>query len=160
LRAEHILLKELRGAWYIPDTGKTNKTAAAWISRIAEYYLRKSLLRKVILDKLHQEDFDHHNFVAMFLMNSLPTIFTTHKQMIECADGLADCIRSGNQFVKDCLVEWVVSECPKEWADALAANLRDLTDAEAPEAYLPDGTPLLGKFSPQVNPVGEEEIPF
>jgi uncharacterized protein (TIGR02391 family) len=160
LRAEHMLLEALRDAWYIPSTGRTNTKPAAWISRIDEYYLRKGHLREVIIGKLRREDFDHHNFIAKFLMNSLPTIFTTDEQRLACVDGLADCVRSGNEFVKDRLIDWVLSECPKEWANALAANLQDLTDAEVPEVYLLDGTPFLGKFTPQANPVGEEEIPF
>lgn len=163
LRVEHMLLEELREAWYAPNTSRTNKNAATWINHIAKYLLRKGHLRDVVLEKLRKEDFDHHNFVAAYLLSVLPDVFETECQMKECVNAIAECIRSGNEFVKDRLIRWILDvNPPEEWVHALAVILQDLTDPDAPEMYLSDGSPFLGRFSPRVNPVeiDGEEIPF
>jgi hypothetical protein len=52
LRAEKMLLDELRAAWYIPASEHTNNPNSTWISRITKYYLRKRSLGTAIIEKL------------------------------------------------------------------------------------------------------------
>ncbi len=163
LRVEKMLLDELETAWYNPGSERTNSPASTWINRIVKHCLRKHFLRAVIIKKLKMEDFDHHNFVARYLLqwNVLPQIFEGKQQIKECIAAICDCVRAGNEFVKDCLLEYLSTSSPAEWDEEFVKNLSDLTDPDNPEVYLPDGTPLLGKFVPRPNPISEEgEIPF
>jgi uncharacterized protein (TIGR02391 family) len=158
LRAEGMLLDELREAWYDAEPGEVNSNAATWIHRIANYYLRKRKLRKVILDKLRSKDFDEHNFVAEFLLEkgALPSIFEDERDVKACVSAVADSVRAGNQFVKGCLVNYLLGS--PVWRVELVEELEDLTDPDDPEIYLPDGTPFLGRFEARYNPA--REIPF
>jgi len=160
LRVERMLLDELDTAWYVSGAQKTNSPASTWIGRIAKHYTRKELLRAAIIKKLSADDFDHHNFVALYFLQQgvLPEIFEKEHQVRECVSAICDCVEAGNEFVKDCLVEYLMTNAPFEWAEEFAQNLADLTDPDHPEIYTPSGTPLLGKFVPRPNPVSE--IPF
>lgn len=162
LRAENMLLEELREAYYIPQSDKTNKSAATWINRIAPYLLRKRQWRRVIISKLQQQDFDSHNFVGRYLLSALPDIFVENTEIRQCVNALADTLRAGNEFMKDSLMEYLNSYFePQKWQDQFVESLHDLTDPDNPETYLNDGTPFLGKFEAQHNPeFGPEEIPF
>lgn len=161
LRVENMLLDQLETAWYIPQGNHTNNIAATWISQVARHYLRKDKLRRTILSKLKSRDFNQHNFVAKYLMqfNVLPYVFEGKQQIKQCVAAIADCVRAGNEYVKDALVNYMCSASPLEWDEEFGENLKDLTDPDSPEAYLPDGTPFLGRFVALPNPQ-EEEIPF
>jgi uncharacterized protein (TIGR02391 family) len=160
LRVEKMLLDELETAWYTPETNHTNSPASGWIYRIAGHYLRKHLLRAAIIKKLRMEDFDYHNFVATYFLarDVLPQVFEGKQQIEECVAAICDCVRAGNEFVKDTLLTYLSTSSPPEWDEEFVENLSDLTDPDNPEFYFPDGTPLLGKFVPHPNP--KEEIPF
>jgi hypothetical protein len=167
LRIEKILLDELENAWYIPDSKRTNSSASTWISAIAEHYIRKYRLRGVIINKLKKKDFDHHNFVARYLMahDALPHIFEEEQHIKQCVSAIAESIRSGNEFMKNSLVQYIMTGPPPGWKKKFLESLNDLTDPDNPEVYLYDGTPFLGKFVPRPNPVSEpigeeEELPF
>jgi len=165
LRIEKMLIDELDTAWYDPETKRTNSPGSTWINRIAEHYLRKDQLRAAIIRKLGMEDFNHHNFVAQYFMRrgTLPRVFEDHQQIALCIVAIRSCVRSGNKFVKDQLVEYIRLSSPSEWDKAFAENLSDLTDPDNPEMFLPDGTPFLGRFVPRSSPAEEEteeEIPF
>jgi hypothetical protein len=161
LRAESMLLDELDAAWYAPQGDRTNNPAATWVSQIARHYVRKDKLRRAILNKLKARDFDQHNFVARYLMqyDALPWIFEGERQVEECVAAIAGCVRAGNEYVKNRLIDYMLSASPREWDEAFVESLKDLTDPENAEVRLGDGTPFLGRFVPQPNPV-EEEIPF
>ena len=160
LRAEKILLDELREAWYIPDTENVNRPAATWIPTIAPFFSRRDNLRKVLIQKMYERDFDHHNFVARYFMDGaiLPKIFGNKEEAAEFAEAIAHTLKSGNEFVKEALIEEIFS-FPAELVEIIAEKLKDLTDPEHPEYYLPDGRPLLGKFESRANPASEDEIP-
>lgn len=160
LRAENMLIDELNGAWYIPDTGQTSSTAATWINGIAAQYLRKENLRRVILSNLREEDFDKHNFIAQFLMlfNVLPNIFETSSDVRNLINAISSSIRSGNVFMKDSLIRYTNEGSPLDWLEIIREELKDLTDTDNPQYYLPDGTPFLGKFVEKPNPAGDEQM--
>lgn len=162
LRVETMLLDQLQSAWYTPHSDHTNSPASTWIPYIAEHYLRKNQLRAVIISRLRAEDFDAHNIVARFFFQSsvLPKVFEEEDQISACVSAICDSLRSGNEFVKDCLLGWVAATPPEEWREEFISNLGDLTDPDNPEIYLADGTPLLGGFVSLPNPVGEDDIPF
>jgi hypothetical protein len=91
----------------------------------------------------------------------LPEVFKGERQVKECVAAICHCIESGNEFVKDRLLESLRLGLSEEWDKEFIENLSDLTDPDFPEIYLSDGTPLLGKFTPRPNPAsGGEEIPF
>ena len=160
-----MLLDQLEAAWYVPESDHTNNPAATWISRIARHYVRKQKFRRIILNKLKARDFDQHNFVARYLMqeNALPFVFEGERQIKECVSAIADCVRAGNEYVKDCLKDYMWTISPPEWDKEFVESLKDLTDPDNPEIYF-DSTPFLGRFMAQPNPVQpvqeEDEIPF
>jgi uncharacterized protein (TIGR02391 family) len=162
MRAESMLIDEFQAAFYVPRIEQINRTAGTWVSSIAANCLLKDRLRDVTLDKLRSADFDHHNFVAKYLMlfDSLPDVFETPEQIEECAIGIADSVRAGNQYMKDSLVEYVQSSAPDFWVTRFQENLRDLTDDDDPEIHLPSGDPFLGRFQEKPNPADADEIPF
>jgi hypothetical protein len=163
LRIENMFVKELDEAFWVPESRFTNSPHSTWIRGIAKYFLRKQPLRQVIVKKLRKEDFDQHNFVAQFFLKSgvLPGIFESEQQMLECIGAICDSVRSGNEFVKDCLVEYVREDVPPAWEHVLSEQLADWADPDSPELWLADGTPFLGKSLPQTNPAnGQNEIPF
>jgi len=164
LRAENMLLDELKKAWYIPDPEKTNSVPATWISRIAGSYIRKKNLQKVILAGLNADDFDKHNFIAKYLMlpGELPSVFESEDSARNCVKAIASSIRAGNAFVKDSLVAYIQETSPPGWYEMFLSELEDLTDHDNPEIRLADGVPFLGKFEEQPNPATEAEnkIPF
>jgi hypothetical protein len=162
LRAENMLLDSLKGAWYIPETQKTNSIPSTWIIMVAKYFIRKHNLRTVIIDKLQSPDFDEHNFVAKYLISvsGLQVIFEEEGDIQICANAIANSIKAGNEFLKNIVVEWIQQASPSNWDAALIECLSDLTDPDKPELYLSDGTPLLGRFESKPNPAREDEIPF
>jgi uncharacterized protein (TIGR02391 family) len=162
LRVENMLLDQLETAWYVPQGDRTNNVPATWISRIVAHYLRKPKLRKTIISKLKARDFDQHNFVARYFMqfNALSDIFEGEQQIKECVAAIGECVRAGNEYVKDSMKNWMMTTSPPEWDEEFMKSLEDLTDPDNPELYLPDGTPFLGRFTAQSNPAQGEEIPF
>ena len=159
LRAETMLLNKLESAWY--ETSIFADTGVA-VAKIAEHYLRKGQLRSVIINMLQAEDFDQHSFVTTYFLQPgvLAKIFEGEEHVRACVSAICDCVASGNESVKDCLVEWLTTTAPREWRDEFVRNLSDVTDPDNPEIYLRNGTPLLGKFVPRPNPGGEDDIPF
>lgn len=163
LRVEKMLLDELETAWYIPESEHTNNAASTWINRIAKHFLQKPELGNTIIKKLRMDDFDHHNFVGKYFMlfGTLPVLFEEKRQMRRCVNAIADSVKSGNEFMKDCVVNYISWSIPQEWIQEFVESLKDLTDPGNPEAYTPDGTPFLGKFVPQPNPASQSDnIPF
>ena len=163
LRIENMLIELLADAWYVPSRDETNFPTSTWISNIAKHFLYKEKLRATVLEKLKDEDFDSHNFVARYMIYTLPEVFEEEHQMKRCVRVISDCIRSGNEFVKDRVYAFLNGSAPSGWEKEFVESLKDLTDPEKPESYLHDGTPFLGKFVPSPNPVAvisEEEIPF
>jgi len=162
LRVENMLLDQFEAAWYIPQVDGTNSPAATWINQIAGQYIRKFKLRKAIISKLKARDFDQHSFVARYIVqvNALPSIFEGEQQVKECVAAISECVRAGNEYVKDSMKDWMLTTSPHEWNEEFVKNLEDLTDPDNPESYLPDGTPVLGRFTAQSNPVQEEKVPF
>lgn len=163
LRIENMLVESLADAWYTPSVDETNSPTSTWISNIAKHFFYKEKLRATLLEKLTDEDFDYHNFVARYMIYTLPEVFEEERQMKRCVKAISDCIRSGNEFMKDRVYAFLNGSAPSEWEKEFVESLKDLTDPEKPESYLRDGTPFLGKFVPSPNPVAgisEEEIPF
>jgi hypothetical protein len=98
-------------------------------------------------------------------MNVLPDIFDTESSINQCVEAISESIRAGNEFVKDRVKDFLTLSPRKEWVKLFVENLKDLTDPEKPEIYLPENgprspktIPFLGKFVPQANPVGD--VPF
>ena len=169
LRAEQMLLDELDTAWYVPKSEETNSPAATWITRIAKHYNRKEHLRRSILSALRDDDFDRHNFIGEYFMarGNLHEIFSTEAQAKSCIRVIASTLRRGNAFMKDRLVNYLSTDSPDDWDKLAIEELKDLADEENPQVYLPDGTPLLGRFEEKQNPatesqgpISEHEIPF
>jgi uncharacterized protein (TIGR02391 family) len=162
LRVENMLLDQLETAWYVPQGDRTNNPAATWINRIAGHYLRKPKLRKTIISKLKARDFDQHNFVARYILRlgALPSVFEDGQRVKECVAAITESVRAGNEYMKDSVKHWMSTTSPHEWDEKFVESLKDLTDPDNPELYLPDGTPFLGRFIAQSNPVQEEELPF
>lgn len=164
LRVEGMLIESIRGAWYFPDKRETNNTAATWAKKIAKYFLRKNNLGSVLIKKLRSEDFDHHNFVAQFMLDTLEDIFTEEKEIKVCVDAISASLERGNKFLKDKLCSFMAHHSSSIiWRDAFVERLLSLTDPDNPEILLEDGRPFLGKFLPQDNPVKEvieDDIPF
>jgi len=163
LRAENMLLDELKQAWYIPASERTNSAAATWINRIASSYIRKQNLRNSILAQLEEPDFDRHNFIAKYLMlpGTLPAVFDTEAEARRCIRAISSSVRAGNVYVKDSLLKYMQKSSPPEWNEIFLAELEDLTDKDNPEIRLDDDIPFLGKFEEKTNPASEEEnLPF
>ena len=166
IRAENMLTKSLSNARLEPNEKYFTEPACTWISKIVEHFLKKDKLREVILDNLKKVDFDYHNFIAAYLLDSLPVIFETESQIGQCARGISHSILSGNEYVKNQLIASIDANSAivrEIWIDNFVKNLKSLTDLENPEIRLADGTGFLGKFRPLPNPAlikEEDDIPF
>ncbi len=164
LRIENMLLNCLKGAWYSPETQMTNSAPSAWISSIAEYFTRKNELRTAILAKFNARDQDHHNYVANYLMTTLPILFKSEVQIEECAAQISRAVRSGNKYLVDCLVDFLSTPGTDSWVFAFDKCLKELLDPDNPGYYILHGMPFLGKFQPKPNPllktIDEDDIPF
>lgn len=163
IRIEKALIGMLTGAWYVPESGKTNSPTSTWISSIAAQFLRKSELRATILAKLANDDFDHHNFVAQHLIDDFPHIFETKEQARLAARALAAALRKGNSFLKNRVASFLQMGIPAQWSEELMAALKEFTDPDHPEYYTWDGLAIFGNFDPKPNPhakIDEDEIPF
>jgi hypothetical protein len=108
-----------------------------------------------------------------FFRNELPDIFDTEAWSERCIEAISVSIRSGNEFVKDRAKDFLTHWARKEWVNLFVKYLKDLTDAEKPEIYLPENgprspktIPFLGKFEPKPNPALGElmdedgDVPF
>lgn len=128
--------------------------ASTFVPKISEHWLRKNELRDALMAKLNDADFDVQDVVAGYFLRSgvLPQIFETKYQRQTCSQAIAKCVREGNEFLKDCLADWLRPGAPAEWESELLDSIKDLTDPDNPEYYLPDGTGFLGKFEAQQNP--------
>src|SRR2546430_1470342 len=162
MRAENMLIESLNNAWYSPNNDNNNSAAATWITNIAKHFTMKRNLQDKILNNLSQEDFEYHSFIAKYFMNVLPDIFDTESSINQCVEAISESIRAGNEFVKDRVKDFLTLSPRKEWVKLFVENLKDLTDPEKPEIYLPENgprspktIPFLGKFVPQPNPVGD-----
>jgi len=162
LRAENMLTKLLYTAEFYPNRNSSSEPACTWIASIAEHFLRKDKLRKVILDNLKKLDFNYHNFIANYLFDNLPVIFETESQIEQCCKGISNSVLEGNEYVKDQLVvrlgaSFISPLAEENWRSKFVKNLESLTDPKNPEIYFDDGTAFLGEFRPLANPA---EIPF
>ena len=171
MRAENMLIKSLSTAYYTPNTKTTSINAPTWISGFSKYFILKNNLRDTILDNLYHEDFNYHNFIMNYLVNDPRDIFDEESWREACICAISTSIRSGNEFVRDKIKNYLSNQAGKEWVSLFVNYLEDLTDTEKPEIYLPENgprspktIPFLGKFEPKPNPAGacmeEDDIPF
>lgn len=162
IRIENELLTTLRDATYDPETKKTNSATSTWIAVLARQFHTKDKLRIVILAKLRNEDFNHHDFIANYLIDRFPDIFEGEQNVRICARALAGALRRGNYFLKERIVAFIKNGPPQDWIDEFASAFEEFTDPDKPEIYTPDGVPLFGRFTARANPhpAPEEEIPF
>lgn len=164
LRVENMLTQAIEGAWYQPEIDHTNDPSASWTSRIAKYYLRKMKLRSVLLKKLRHADFVQHNFIGRYMMNALEEVFINDGDISICVDAVTTCLERGNEYMKEQLTSYLTYSPSPDWLLAFKVRLAPLTDQDNPERYLPDGTPLFGKFqakpNPEPIPQEEDDIPF
>jgi len=177
MRAENILIGFLSFAQYIPNKDRSIAPAASWISNISKHITMKSELQNKILENLYQKDFDYPNFIMKVFRHELPNIFDTATSCEWCIEAISVSIRSGNEFVKDQTKDFLTHWARKEWMNLFVKYLKDLTDPEKPEIYLPENgphspktIPFLGKFEPKPNPgianrfpgecMDEDDVPF
>jgi uncharacterized protein (TIGR02391 family) len=169
LRAESMLLSELKESWYLsdaslPESERTNKPASTWIRRIAEYYLRKDKLREVILDLLADENFDKHNFIARYFLRrrALEVVFEKDTQIQDCARAIASTLARGNAYMKKKVKDYLIYDPPDRWREILVEKMQPFTDNESPEMYTHMGEPVFGAFEEKPNPISKDvdDIPF
>lgn len=106
-----------------------------------------------------------YNFIVKYFMNVLPDIFDTELSIEACIESISQSIRLGNEFVKNKVKYFLIHTSSKEWVKFFVEYLKDLTDPEKPEIYLPENgprspntIPFLGKFKPKLNPVPGESM--
>jgi hypothetical protein len=106
-----------------------------------------------------------YNFIVKYFMNVLPDIFDTEFSIEACIESISQSIRLGNEFVKNKVKYFLIHTASKEWVKFFVEYLKDLTDPEKPEIYLPENgprspktIPFLGKFKPKLNPVLGERM--
>lgn len=155
LRAENVLIEDLKVAYYKRSSGSTNATAATWLRGIIPHMSLRKPLRDALLDLLKAEDPEHSNFVAKFFFDELPQIFEHPFQIMQCTRAIADSITRGNEYVEYRL-QWAARDYPETWYEPLTKALNPVTDPESPSFYLPDGTPLLKGSTVEE----EDDIPF
>ncbi|WP_420644470.1 TIGR02391 family protein [Candidatus Leptofilum sp.] len=159
MRAENILLKDLEIAWVNPSQGETTQRACTWIVRILNHFLLIDDLRKTILAKIRNVDFDHQNMIAAYFMRELPMIFTETDTSHILA--LSNAIKNGNKVIKNAIEDFY-EFFPTQWKNALDHHLKQLHDKESNKVFSLSSSINLELFVRKDNPANQEEddIPF
>lgn len=154
LRAENRVIKDIKEGKSI---GKTLKQGAlaTWARDHFEYFSMKEQVGFAFLEKLESNDSWSRYYVTEWFLQQLPDVVKKPYLIQRCVIAISNSIRDGDETIRNRLLQGLPS-LPDEWQKRFTEALKDLTDEENPEIYLPDGSPFLTSNKP----LGEEEIPF
>jgi uncharacterized protein (TIGR02391 family) len=136
LRVENKLIKSIEEGELALDSGEPYEGRGAfgtWAMDFLEHFKLKSRVRRVLLDKLEDEDFSVRSYVAKYFMSVLPHVCDTSYQRDRFVKAISDAARAGDYQVRDGLAHSIWS-FPDDWRDAIFESLKDLKESD-PDFY-------------------------
>lgn len=153
LRTENKLIRSIEEGEVYLYSDEILGTLGSWATDYVSFFSLKEELSRTLLKKMEDDDADDRRFVATFFMSVLPSVVIQRYQISRFVRAISKAIRNGDTSVRQELLKWVNS-FPNDWQTRLVENLKDLTDPDNPEYYLPDGTPFL------TAQIKDDDIPF
>jgi hypothetical protein len=93
--------------------------------------------------------------VANYFMDSLPAVFVTESQRMDCVWAIYRGVKSAESETLERRLLSFLYDCPRDWVDEILKVFEKVTDPEAPKYFLADGTPFLSNKM-----VYEDDLPF
>jgi len=136
LRVENKLIRSIEQGELDPDSDKPYKgrgSFGTWARDFLEHFELKLRARKVLLDKLEDEDFSVRAYIAKYFMRVLPYVCDTGYQRNRFIKVISDAVRAGDYGMRYELAQSIWS-FPDDWRDAIFESLEDLKESD-PDFY-------------------------
>ncbi|MBI5713517.1 MAG: TIGR02391 family protein [Chloroflexi bacterium] len=160
LRIENRVLRAIKDGMSIHKNCQTG-ALATWVREHFRYFALKDQVGAAFLEKIQSNISNSKYYVAELFLPQLPVVILSSYQIQQCIKVISDDIRGGDRILRKALVENIYS-LPENWQSGFVESLKDITNEDDPQLYLPDGTPFL-KSEPLLKsepPMDEENIPF
>ena len=94
-----------------------SNAAATWAPRLIQHFSaqNKGKLGAIVLSKLRKQDVDHQNFVAKYMLDTLPYLFQRPLLINSCVNYICKCVENGNKVMETQLPEFATFQAPEEW---------------------------------------------
>lgn len=154
-RIENKLLDGIE-AGIVMENGRSSQALATWARQFLPVFSLRQRAARVLTARLESKDPAARGYIAKFFFTVLPEVIGNDPLLKQRnIRAIAKAVRAGDANVGGALLGWITS-FPNDWQDALAEELKDMTDTENPAAILHDGAPFLS--APENT--GTDDIPF
>jgi hypothetical protein len=140
-----------------------NGILGAWAVIIIDQFTLREELAETIAYSLKMKVYEYNRYILLHFLKYLPDLFENPQKYGYFVEAMKNVVKYNDTSIKEKLIAFLLS-CPENWSGAILKGFEDWTDQKEPEAYLPDGTPFLGKVPYQKlaerSEIETDEFPF
>ncbi|MCX7001067.1 MAG: TIGR02391 family protein [Candidatus Sumerlaeota bacterium] len=129
---------------------------ATWARSHLQYFTLKDQVGMAFIVKLISSNSASQRYVTELFLQQLPVVISLPYRRSQCIKAISNSIREDDEATRNALIRNIY-ELPDSWQKEFVKELKDMTDENNPEIYLPDRTPFLKSSNPIVT---DDELPF